>query len=60
MFHTKQLNNRKDSLHEKTLRVTYQVGNSSFNELLKSVSTHYKNANGNISSKNGPFSSYYE
>ena len=46
MFHTKQLNNRINSLHEKTLRVTYQDGNSFFNELLnldKSVSIHYRN-----------------
>ena len=60
MFHTKQLNNRINSLHEKTLRVTHQVGNSSFNELLKSVSIHYRNANGNISSKNRPLPSHYE
>ena len=46
MFHTKQLNNRIDSLHEKALSVTYQDRNSSFSELLnfdKSVSIHYKN-----------------
>ena len=46
MFHTKQLNNRINSLHEKTLRVTYQDRNSSFTELLnldKSVSIHYRN-----------------
>ena len=46
MFHTKQLNNRINSLHEKTLRVTYQDRNSSFSELLnlvKSVSIHYRN-----------------
>ena len=46
MFHTKQLNNRINSLHEKTLRVTYQDRNSSFTELLnldKSVSSHYRN-----------------
>ena len=46
MFHTKQLNNRINSLHEKALRVTYQEGNSSFNELLnldKSVSIRYRN-----------------
>ena len=45
MFHTKQLNNRINSLHEKALRVTYQDRNSSFNELLKldkSVSIHYR------------------
>ena len=46
MFHTKELNNRKDSLHEKSLRLTYHNGNSSFDELLKldkSVSIHYGN-----------------
>ena len=46
MFHTKQLNNRINSLHEKVLRVTYQDRNSSFTELLnldKSVSIHYRN-----------------
>ena len=46
MFHTKQLNNRINSLHEKALRVTYQDRNSSFSELLnldKSASIHYRN-----------------
>ena len=46
MFHTKQVHNRKNSLHEKALRVTYQDRNSSFSELLnidKPVSIHYKN-----------------
>ena len=46
MFHTKQLNNRINSLHEKALRVTYQDRNSSFSELLnldKSASVHYRN-----------------
>ena len=46
MFHTKQLNNRINSLHEKALIVTYQERNSSFSELLhldKSVSIHYRN-----------------
>ena len=46
MFHTKQLNNLINSLHEKALRVTYQDRNSSFSELLnldKSVSIHYRN-----------------
>ena len=46
MFHTKQINNRINNLHEKALRVTYQDRNSSFSELLnldKSVSIHYKN-----------------
>ena len=46
MFHTKQLNNRINSLHEKALRVTYQDRNSTFTELLnldKSISIHYRN-----------------
>ena len=46
MFHTKQLNNRINSLHEKALSVTYQDRNSSFSELLnfdKPVSIHYRN-----------------
>ena len=46
MFHTKQLNNRINSLHEKALIVTYQERNSSFSEQLhldKSVSIHYRN-----------------
>ena len=46
MFHTKELNNRINSLHEKALRLTYQNRNSSFDELLKldkSVSIHYRN-----------------
>ena len=46
MFHTKELNNRINRLHEKALRVTYQDKNSSFTELLnldKSISIHYRN-----------------
>ena len=47
MFHTKQLSNRINSLHEKALRVTYQGRrNSSFSEQLnldKSISIHYRN-----------------
>ena len=46
MFHTKQLNNRINSLHKKVLRVKNQDRNSSFSELLnldKSVSIHYRN-----------------
>ena len=35
MFHTKELNNRINSLHETALRLTYQNRNSSFDELLK-------------------------
>ena len=46
MFHTKELNNRINSLHEKALRLIYQNRNLSFDELLKldkSVSIHYRN-----------------
>ena len=46
MFHTKELNNRINSLHEKALRLTDQNRSSSFDELLKlgkSVSIHYRN-----------------
>ena len=46
MFHTKELNNRTNSLHEKTLSLAYQNRNSSFHELLKldkSVFIHYRN-----------------
>ena len=46
MFHSKQLNNRINSLHEKALRITYQGRKSSFSELLnlhKSISIHYRN-----------------
>ena len=42
----KELNNRINSLHEKTLRLTYQNRNSPFDELLKldkSVSIRYRN-----------------
>ena len=43
MFHTKELNNRINSLHEKALRLIYQNRNLSFDKLLKldkSVSIH--------------------
>ena len=46
MFHTKELNSRINSLHEKALRLIYQNRNLSFDELLKldkSVSIHYRN-----------------
>ena len=46
MFHTKELNNRINSLHKKALRLTYQSRNLSLDELLKlgkSVSIHYRN-----------------
>ena len=43
MFHTKELNNRINSLHEKALRLIYQNRNLPFDKLLKldkSVSIH--------------------
>ena len=46
MFHTKELNGRINSLHEKALRLIYQNRNLSFDELLKlnkSFSIHYRN-----------------
>ena len=46
MSHTKQLNNRINSLHEKALRVTYQDRNPSFSELWnldKSIAIHHRN-----------------
>ena len=46
MFHTKELNNRINSLHEKAFKLTYQNRNLSFDELLKlekSVSIHNRN-----------------
>ena len=46
MFHTKELNSRINSLHEKALRLIYQNRNLSFDDLLKldkSVSIHYRN-----------------
>ena len=46
MFHTKELNSRINSLHEKALRLTYQNRNLSFDELLKlgkSISIHCRN-----------------
>ena len=46
MFHTKELNSRINSLHEKALRLIYQNRNLSFDELRKldeSVSIHYRN-----------------
>ena len=46
MFHTKELSNWINILHEKALRLTYQDRNSSFDELLKldkSISIHYRN-----------------
>ena len=67
MFHTKEPNNRINSLHEKALRVTYQDRKSPFRELLnfdKSVSIHYKNIKYLLKEmykvKMGLFSFHYE
>ena len=46
MFHSKRLNNKINSIHERALRITYVDNVSSFQELLEkdnSVSIHYKN-----------------
>ena len=46
MFHSKRLNNKITSIHERALRVTYVDNVSSFQELLEkdnSVSIHHKN-----------------
>ena len=46
MFHSKRLNNKINSIHERALRITYVDNVSSFQELLEkdnSVSIHHKN-----------------
>ena len=46
MFHSRSLNNKINSLHERALRITYGDGSSSFENLLKkdnSVSIHHRN-----------------
>ena len=46
MFHSRRLNNKINSVHEITLRITYQDRISTFQELLNkdnSVSIHYRN-----------------
>ena len=46
MFHSRGLNNKINSLHERALRITYGDRSSSFEDLLKkdnSVSIHYRN-----------------
>ena len=46
MFHSRGLNNKINSLHERALRITYGVRSSSFEDLLKkgnSVSIHHWN-----------------
>ena len=46
MFHSRGINNKMNSLHERALRITYSDGSSSFEDLLKkdnSVSIHHRN-----------------
>ena len=44
MFHSRCLNNKMNSIHERALRITYQDRISTFQELLNtSVSIHHRN-----------------
>ena len=46
MFHSRRLNNKINSIHERALRITYQDHVSTFQELLnkdKAVSIHHRN-----------------
>ena len=46
MFHSRKINNRVNSLHERALRVVYRDYNAIFSELLskdKSVTIHQRN-----------------
>ena len=46
MFHSRRLNNKINSIHERALRITYQDHISTFQELLNkdnSVSIHHRN-----------------
>ena len=46
MFHLRQLNNKINKLHERTLRMVYKNANLSFQELLKldkSFCIHHRN-----------------
>ena len=46
MFHSRRLNNKINSIHERALRITYQDDTSTFQELLNkdnSVSIHHRN-----------------
>ena len=46
MFHSRKLNNRINSIHERALRITYKDYKSSFNELLQkdnAVTIHQRN-----------------
>ena len=46
MFHSRRLNNKINSIHERALRITYQDHISTFQELLNkdnSISIHHRN-----------------
>ena len=46
MFHSRRLNHKINSIHERPLRITYQENTSTFQELLNkdnSVSIHHRN-----------------
>ena len=46
MFHSRCINNKINSLHDRALRITYSDRSSSFEDLLKkdnSVSIHHRN-----------------
>ena len=46
MFHSRRLNNKINSIHERALKITYQDNTSTFQELLNkdnSVSIHHRN-----------------
>ena len=46
MIHSRRLNNKINSIHERALRITYQENTSTFQELLNkdnSVSIHHRN-----------------
>ena len=46
MFHSRTLNNKINSIHERALRITYNDRNSFFEELLRkdnTVSIHHRN-----------------
>ena len=46
MFHSRRLNNKINSIHDRALRITYQDHKSTFQELLNkddSVSIHHRN-----------------
>ena len=47
MFHSRELNNKINNLHERALRIVYKDNKSTFNELLmkyNSFSNHHHNS----------------